>query len=220
MRSKDFRKAELSSLLSSFGVVLTNTDESIQELNDWFVREIRPLPDRTIPDRRSLSVCEDVALFLGDVMISRHRELRWDLFIWGKMNIAFQSPVIMGFPGEDPKWHGNMDVARIVHGYGAQVLEDRRGMPTAIEVPPGHMLDGVTLDPVPVNASEFTDLLEKVRVRCERGRALEAGAAISTTFGIEAQLESELPMLFDADYQDQVARARNDIEGSSPLLPD
>lgn len=174
MRSKESRKAELSSLLASFGVILMDTDESIQNLNDWFVREIRPLPDRMIPDGRSLSVCEDVAVFLGDVMISRNRELRWDLFIWGKANIAYHSPVIMGFPGEDAKWHGHMDIVRIVHGYGAQVLEDRRGMPADIEVPPGHMLDGVKLDPLPVNSSEFTDLLERVRLRCERGRALEA----------------------------------------------
>lgn len=46
-----------------------------------------------------------------------------------------------------------------------------------------------------------------------------SGAEQRVLWDIEAQLESELPMLFDADYQDQVARARNDIEGNSPRLP-
>lgn len=42
-----------------------------------------------------------------------------------------------------------------------------------------------------------------------------SGAEQRVLWDIEAQLESALPMLFDADYRDQVARARNDIEGSS-----
>ncbi|MEV7799258.1 hypothetical protein AB0O14_09230 [Microbacterium foliorum] len=47
-----------------------------------------------------------------------------------------------------------------------------------------------------------------------------SGAERRVLWDIEAQLESELPMLFDADYQDQVARARNDIEAGPPRLPD
>lgn len=47
-----------------------------------------------------------------------------------------------------------------------------------------------------------------------------SGAEQRVVWDIEARLESALPMLFDADYQDQVARARNDIEAGSPRLPD
>ena len=47
-----------------------------------------------------------------------------------------------------------------------------------------------------------------------------SGAEQRVLWDIEARLESALPMLFDADYQDQVTRARDDIEGSSPLLPE
>jgi hypothetical protein len=47
-----------------------------------------------------------------------------------------------------------------------------------------------------------------------------SGAEQRLLWDIKARLESELPMLFDADYQDQVARARNDIEGGSPRLQD
>lgn len=47
-----------------------------------------------------------------------------------------------------------------------------------------------------------------------------SGAEQRVLWDIEAQLESALPMLFDADYQDQVARARNEIEAGSPRLPE
>ncbi|WP_435749050.1 hypothetical protein [Microbacterium sp. PMB16] len=162
MAMKSERIAELHRLLEGFGITLDRSDRAIQSMNDWFVGVVNPLPDRNVPDGVSLSVCEDVALYLGEIMISRHSDLRWDFFTWGKSNGSYQCHVIMGFPFDNPVLHTNLDLAGIVHGYGVSVLRNRTGAPEALQLPAGHPLSGVQLDPVPLQARKFVDLLEKV----------------------------------------------------------
>ncbi|MFK0239387.1 hypothetical protein ACIQTX_00895 [Microbacterium sp. NPDC090281] len=169
MQRKSGRIEILKKALAESGLVFDGRDASIQSVNDWFVEVMMPLPDagNNAPDSRSRSICEDTALLLGDLMIERHPELRWDFFIWGKRNVAYHSHVIMGFSTEDPKWHSNLDLSRIIYGYGVQVLNARRGLPVDIEVPQGHPLEGVRMPPLPVDTSEFLTLLGKVARRCQ-----------------------------------------------------
>lgn len=49
-------------------------------------------------------------------MVLRHPELHRDFFIWGKRNVSFQSPEIMGFPLEDPRWRSNLALNRLTYG--------------------------------------------------------------------------------------------------------
>lgn len=167
MATKSARVRELRTLLlSGFGIELRADDSSVQSLNRWFVDAMTPLPSRAVPDGVSLSVCEDVALFLGDVMISRHPELRWDLFTWGKRNVSYHSHVIMGFPFEDPKLHTNLDLPGIIHAYGVEILEDRDGSPITLHLPDGHPLNGVELPNRPLQSDKFVELLHRVDRRC------------------------------------------------------
>lgn len=161
MVQKESRVAKLRLLLDGYGISLAGTDALVQELNDWFVGVMSPLDDRYVPDGVSLSICEDVALFLGDVMISRHPELRWEFFTWGKRNVAYQSHVITGFPFDDPKLHTNLDLSRIVYGYAVRILETNGRGPHPLELP-GHLLDGVIVDSELADPSEFVSLLDKV----------------------------------------------------------
>lgn len=62
-------------------------------------------------------------------MIERHPNLRWELFTWGKTNVAFQRPVIMGFTTEDPKLHTNINIYRMVATYAHQIIEGRGSVP-------------------------------------------------------------------------------------------
>jgi hypothetical protein len=98
MSSKAERKTFLRDLLALNGVRMDSTDDSIQRINDWFracIAEDPHHPGRLMPDWYSL--VNDLALYLGDVMIERNPELYWDLFVWGKTSVDFQSHVIMGF---------------------------------------------------------------------------------------------------------------------------
>lgn len=162
MATKSERVEELRKLVARFGIALNNTDASVQLLNDWFLGVMNPLVEMNIPDGRSLSVCEDVALFLGENMISRHPELRWEFFIWGKRNVSFQSPVIMGFSREDPKWHSNLALDRLVYAYGVNVLQhriDESGHTNAAD-------RELASDSPPLDKTEFVAMLRRVDERC------------------------------------------------------
>lgn len=165
MASKSARIVALRNLLEPIGISLDGSDQELQRLNDWFVEAISPLPGTDTPDGVSLSVCEDVALYLGDLMIYRHPELYWEFFTWGKNNGSYQCHVIMGFPFDRPALHTNLDLAGIVHGYGVQVLKARNGSPTILALPEGHPLNQFRLDPVPLKTQKFVELLDKVSRR-------------------------------------------------------
>lgn len=130
METKSARLEILSRLLKANGVELTSADSSIQDLNDWLFANVEADPEQ--PGRLRpiwYSLCHDVALFLGEVMIERHPNLRWEFFTWGKTNVAFQRHVIMGMSTEDPKFHTNIDIDRMVAGYAHQIIEARGSIP-------------------------------------------------------------------------------------------
>lgn len=85
MHAKPARIEMLRQLLTANGVELNSTDAAVQDLNDWFYANVEPDPKnrgRLLPDW--YSVVNDIALFLGEVMIERHPNLRWEFFTWGR----------------------------------------------------------------------------------------------------------------------------------------
>lgn len=131
MAHKAERIAELRKLVAASGVELGTSDPAIQDLNDWFYANVEPDPERPgrlLPEWYSVVV--DISLFLGEVMIERHPHLHWAFFTWGKKDVAYQYPVIMGFRHSDPRRHVNIDLERIVAGYGHQIIESRGSIPT------------------------------------------------------------------------------------------
>lgn len=131
METKAARIEMLGRLLKANGVEFGTDDAAVQDLNDWFFASVEADPGQ--PGRLAsewYSVAHDVALFLGEVMIERHPNLHWEFFTWGKTNVAFQRHVIMGFSTEDPKFHTNIDIDRMVAGYAHQIIEARGSVPT------------------------------------------------------------------------------------------
>ena len=89
MRAKPARIDMLRRLLKANAVRLDGTDAAIQDLNDWFYVNVEPdprNPGRLLPDW--YSVVNDIGLFLGDVLIERHPNLRWEVFTRGKKNVS------------------------------------------------------------------------------------------------------------------------------------
>ena len=125
MEAKSERVEILRRLLGANGVELSSSDQSIQDLNDWFRGNVEPDPEtpgRLLPDW--YSVVNDVALFLGDVMIERCPGLRWEFFTWGAKNVSYQRHVIMGFSRvADSRY--NIDIDRAVAGYGHRLVASR-----------------------------------------------------------------------------------------------
>jgi hypothetical protein len=122
MADKDGRIDELRRLLAADGVQLAETDAGLRDLQLWLAREIEPSPeDPGAPRNLWFSVLNDVALFLGDVMIKRAPGLEWRLFErGGKRNTAFHQPVIMGFDVPSPDY--NVDLRGALSTYAHRVV--------------------------------------------------------------------------------------------------
>jgi hypothetical protein len=128
MAARPGRIQMLRRLLEASGIELTGTDRGVQDLNDWFLANVEPdpgKPGRLLPVW--YSVVNDVALFLGDVMIERHPGLRWGFFTWGKTNASYQRHVIMGFPQVHP--HYNFDIDAAVAAYAHQIVGSHGSIP-------------------------------------------------------------------------------------------
>ena len=129
MAAKDQRIEMLRSLLKSNGVELAPGADAIQNLNDWFRHNVEHDPARAdglLPEWYSVSF--DIALFLGEVLIDRHPNLHWEFFTWGKKNVSYQRPVIMGFRSvPNPKY--NIDFWRQAVVYGQSIVHGRGPKP-------------------------------------------------------------------------------------------
>ncbi len=115
----------LRRLLMASGVELSSADSAIQDVNDWF--QVSVEADSGKPGRllaEWYSVVNDLALFLGDVIIERCPRLHWEFFVWGKKNVSYQRPVIMGFSKiANPRY--NMDIDMAVATYAHRIVASR-----------------------------------------------------------------------------------------------
>lgn len=122
MAAKSERIEQLRQLLANNGVELRESDEGLVELEAWFRREVRADPDQ--PDRLHpcwYAVVNDIALFLGDVIIDRAPGVRWVFYEWGAKNVSYQRHVLMGFStSSNPKF--NLDIDREVAALGYHVI--------------------------------------------------------------------------------------------------
>jgi hypothetical protein len=129
MEAKPHRIGMLRGLLVRNGVELTSADSAIHDLNDWFRANVEADPEK--PGRllgEWYSIVNDIALFLGDAIIERCPRLDWEFFVWGKKNVSYQRPVIMGFTKvANAKY--NMDIHMVVAAYAHRIVASRGSIP-------------------------------------------------------------------------------------------
>lgn len=121
MDAKDDRIDKLCRLLARNGVSCASDDDGLQAINDWFRSEVRGDPSSGRLRPIWYGVVNDLALFLGDVMIQRCPNLEWVMFEWGARNLSYQRHVIMGFSSvANAKY--NVDIDWILATYGHRVV--------------------------------------------------------------------------------------------------
>lgn len=110
MAQKEKRIALLGALVVHDGVTLDGSNVSVQALNDWFITHAEEDDVRRgFISGRWVSVAIDIALYLGETLIARHPNLRWEFYTWGgKRANGYHQAVILGFSTEDPKFHTNL----------------------------------------------------------------------------------------------------------------
>ena len=128
MRSRVERKAALAKLLAANGIDLDASDAGIQQLDEWFRASVEHDPNAEPGQLKPMwySVVNDVALFLGDVIIERAPNLEWKFFTFGKRDLAYQRHVIMGFPVANLKYNIDVDLNVAIHAHRIVVGESER----------------------------------------------------------------------------------------------
>jgi hypothetical protein len=122
MAAKDARIDALRGLLKRNGIELGTSDDALQDLNDWFRSEVEADPNNAGRLRPIwYSVVNDIALFLGDLIIERAPNIRWTFFDKGTKDVSFQRHVLTGFAKvKNPKY--NVDIDRLVATYGHRII--------------------------------------------------------------------------------------------------
>jgi hypothetical protein len=126
MAAKEARIAELDRLLCANGLGLDDSPEGLARLNLWFSSEVEPDPNN--PSRlRPLwyAVVNDLALYLGDVIISRAPTLHWAFFNGSPRDAEFQRHVLMGFTKVANSKY-NVDIDLRLAGYGHRIVKGER----------------------------------------------------------------------------------------------
>lgn len=122
MAAKQQRIEALRTLVAANGITLDESDATIQQLNGWFRSQVEA--ESTDPKRlRAMwySVVNDLALFLGDLIVRRAPQLRWVFFDKFPRDVAFQRHVIMGF-SRVPNRNYNLDIDWLIATYAHRVV--------------------------------------------------------------------------------------------------
>jgi len=129
MAARAERRTALTELLALNGVVLSDDDEAVAALDAWFVDNVE-LSDAEAERLRSIwyAVAVDMGLFMGDLAIQQSPGLHWEFYTWGKRNLHYQRPVIMGFSqSEIPR--DSTDLISVIARYGLRVASGSREGP-------------------------------------------------------------------------------------------
>ncbi|MDZ8200273.1 hypothetical protein RZO50_02015 [Microbacterium sp. SSW1-59] len=130
MSSKAERHAQLGTLVRANGVELGQDDESLRMLNLWFNDNVG-VSDQDPERLRNLwyAVVNDIALWLGDVIISKAPALHWTMFTKSKRDVSYQRHVLMGFKNvQNPNY--NVDPDRVIATLGHRAA---KGLPVSGE---------------------------------------------------------------------------------------
>ena len=116
------RCEQLEALLQRNGVTIAMHDDGLQALDDWYASGVEAAPDdRGCLTPRWYAVGLDIALYLGEAVISRAPNIEWRLFTGGRRDVSYQRPVLTGFKGvSNPNY--NVDPERLVGSHGHRLV--------------------------------------------------------------------------------------------------
>lgn len=107
---KDDRKRALLSHANELGVDLPDNErESIELLHQLLVSEIKKEGSQPEPSAYVYSLCNDIAIFLSDMLIQSAPHLSWGMHTAGKSDLSYQRPVIRGFNVKNKNYSVDID---------------------------------------------------------------------------------------------------------------
>ncbi len=118
MAEKEGRKEQLAALVARDNITLGGDDDSVSALDHWYRDHVEPRPGQPeLMVEEWYSVANDMAVFLGDLAITATPWLHWELYVWGKKNVSYHRPVLMGFRVANKRYNIDVDATLLVIGH-------------------------------------------------------------------------------------------------------
>lgn len=128
METRDSRLAQLASLLGGYGIRLNFSDESVEQVEKWFDRNVEPSGRH--PGRLEsiwYSVAHDIGLYFGELVINRAKNLKW-ILCEDSSSVSFQRHVVGGIEDVDGgPWFIDFEIMLITYGY--ETIDGKRSHP-------------------------------------------------------------------------------------------
>lgn len=118
MGAKDERISQVTKLLRTNGVRAETDDAGLDEMSRWFRDNVEGERESGRLVSRWYSVVNDLALLLGDEVIRRAPNLRWEMYDRGRRDLSFQRHVLVGFTGvANPGYRVDIDLLLATHAH-------------------------------------------------------------------------------------------------------
>ena len=108
-------------MLAENNIRLSASNESLRQISIWFNSIVRKHTSNDDPDSFTFSICNDLAMFLGQETISRYPFIEWKLNTVSIKDVSYHRPVLMGFKVKNKKF--NIDFDLLICQYAYQVID-------------------------------------------------------------------------------------------------
>jgi len=112
------------------GITLNFQMDSLDQIDYWFPHQIDgEFRDNgeVWPTSRSFSICNDVGMYMGEMLCRQSETMHWELCTWPKDNIYYQRPVVTGFQNSPSPFEVDFDYT--LCGYACSLVRGHNKEP-------------------------------------------------------------------------------------------
>ena len=114
------------------GIKLNYSERSLEQLDEFFPRIViddqqdnGELPSKTSrPSPEAFSLCNDIGMYLGEMLRQCSSTLHWELLTWNKRDVYYHRPVILGFSKVKNR-NFSVDFYDMLCGYAFRLVRGR-----------------------------------------------------------------------------------------------
>ncbi|SRX75271.1 hypothetical protein [Aequorivita antarctica] len=122
----DERIKILQDLVSFSNIELDLSLISIEKLDNWFVQCVKENVVNGKPDSFIFSICNDLAMYFGRVVISKCENVFWKLNTIRPSDISYNRPVLSGFNVKNKNYYVDFDLVlgQYAHRIAREKIEE------------------------------------------------------------------------------------------------
>ena len=106
---KDERIEVLKRYAHELGFSLDDEFNAIEQLHNLLVAEVHKDSVRDVPSTRVFSLCNDIAIFISEMLVRNGSSLQWTFYIANENDLSYQRPVITGFNVKNNNYSVDID---------------------------------------------------------------------------------------------------------------